>query len=81
MRWTSGGFAPLVSHQDSQKRYYDKVLGKTTNMRYGSWDTEWGKDFFIILGHFLPFYLPNNPENKNIEKMKKASGEVIILHM
>ena len=25
--------------------------------------------------------LPNNPENQNFEKMKKASGEVIILHV
>ena len=25
--------------------------------------------------------LPNNPESQNFEKMKKASGEVIILHV
>ena len=28
----------------------------------------------VIMGHFLPFYPPNNPENQNFEKMGKASG-------
>ena len=32
-------------------------------------------------GYFLPFYLPNNPENKNFEKMKKTPGDIIILHV
>ena len=27
--------------------------------------------FFVILGHFLPFYLTNNPNNQNLEKKKK----------
>ena len=27
------------------------------------------------------FYPPDNPENQNFEKMKKASGDVITLHM
>ena len=29
------------------------------------------QNFFVILGHFLPFY-PNNPKNQNFEKMKKS---------
>ena len=40
--------------------------------------------FLVIMGHFLPFTLPippNNPENQNFEKMKKASGDVIILNL
>ena len=40
--------------------------------------------FLVILGHFLPFTLPlppNNPENQNFEKMKKVSGDVIILNL
>ena len=42
--------------------------------------------FFVILSHLLPFYsppplLPNYPENQNFEKMKKASGDVIILNL
>ena len=36
---------------------------------------------FVILGHFLPFYPPSNPENQNFEKMKKESGDVIIFHL
>ena len=38
-------------------------------------------EFFVILGHFLPFYPHNNPESQNFEKMNKASGDVIILHI
>ena len=45
-------------------------------LRYGAWQTE----FFVILGHFLPFYLPNDPENQNFE-MKKNLGDIIILNI
>ena len=31
-------------------------------------------DFFVILGHFLPFYPTNNPKNQNFEKMKKKKN-------
>ena len=37
-------------------------------LRYGARQTE----LFVILGHFLPFYLPNNPENQNFEKKNKT---------
>ena len=30
---------------------------------------------------FAVYLLPNNPENQNFEKMKKASGDVIILNL
>ena len=53
-------------------------------MRYSSWDMEWETKCFVILGHFLPFYPPSpppHPGNQNSAKMKKASGDVIILHM
>ena len=46
-------------------------------LRYGVRQTQ----FFVILGHFLPFYIPNNLENQNSEKIKKESGGVIILHI
>ena len=46
-------------------------------LRYGVQQTE----FFVILGHFLPFYPPNNTKNQNFEKTKKALGDIIILHM
>ena len=38
-------------------------------MRYKAQQT----DFFVILGHFLPFYLTNKLKNQNFEKMKKNS--------
>ena len=39
-------------------------------------------EFFLILGYFLPCCPPpNNPENQNLEKMKKSSGDVIILNL
>ena len=53
-------------------------------MRYSSWDMEWETNFFVISGHFLPFYPPSpppHPGNQNSAKMKKASGDVIILHV
>ena len=31
-------------------------------------------EFFVILGHFLPF----NPKNQNFEKMKKKPRDTII---
>ena len=37
-----------------------------------------------IFCHFWPFFAllpPNNPENQNFEKMKKASGDIILLHI
>ena len=37
-------------------------------------------EFFVILNCFLPFYHLNNPKNQNLEKLKKASGDIIILH-
>ena len=43
-------------------------------LRYEAWKTE----FFVILGQFLPFYSPNNPENQSFEKKKKkTSGDII----
>ena len=49
------------------------------HLLYGSWDIKRDRQFFVILGYFLPFYPPNNPENQSFEKMKK-SPEDIILH-
>ena len=57
----------------------------TTNgnhIMYGSWDMEHGRqNYLVLLGHFLPIYtLKNNPDNQNFEKMKKAPGDITILH-
>ena len=54
-------------------------------MMYRSSDTERDTEFFVILGDFLPFYhptpiTPNDPKNQNLKKIKKAPGDIIILH-
>ena len=51
------------------------------HMMCGSWDKKARQtEFFVILGHFLPFDPPNNLKNQNFEKMKKPY-EDIILHL
>ena len=51
-----------------------------SHMMYGSWYGVGLKFFFVILDRFLPFYPPNNPKDQDFEKMKKAPGDIIILH-
>ena len=70
------------------KNLHDKIYSswniecdERAGTRYGSWDTEWETEFFVILGNFLSFDPPHNPKNQNFEKIKKASGDVTILHM
>ena len=46
-------------------------------LRYQARHTE----FFVLLGHFLPFYPTNNLENQTSEKMKQNTGDIIISHM
>ena len=46
---------------------------------YAAWDNEYDIKFFVILGHFLPFYPTNDP--KNLEKIFKKPGDIILLHM
>ena len=40
-------------------------------------------EFFVILGHYLPFHPTpqTKPENQNFEKMKKESRDVIIRYI
>ena len=77
----------IISHlctknlQDKIYSSWNKECNERAGTRYGSWDTEWETEFFVILGNFLSFYPPNNPKNQNFEKIKKASGDVTILHM
>ena len=50
-------------------------------MMYGSWDMECDRQPFCNFGLFFAFFPPNNPENKNFEKLKKKTpGDIIILH-
>ena len=52
-------------------------------IRYSSWDTGWNRIFLSFWAIFCPFTPPtrNNQENQNFEKMKEASGDVIILNL
>ena len=55
---------------------------KTTIIWGTASEIEWDRRaFFVLLGHFLPFYPPSNPEYQSFEKMKKAYEDVIILYM
>ena len=45
-------------------------------LRYVAQRTE----FFVIWGHFLPYYLTNNPSNQNFEKMEKKNVEILLFY-
>ena len=84
-------FTPLLAPKikiwkkiKSTRRYYpfSNMFHKCRSydvwfLRYKARRTE----FFGIFGHFLPFNLPNNLKNHSFEKMKKAAGDIIILHL
>ena len=55
-----------------------KCSKNDNHMRYGSWDMKHDTEFFVILGHFLPFYPTNNPKNQTFEKTKNKPGGIII---
>ena len=48
-----------------------------SHMMYGSWDIKCNRQFFVVLDHFLHFYLPNNPKNQNFEKLKKKQLKIL----
>ena len=39
---------------------------------------ECDRQFFVILGYFLPFYPTNDPKNQNFDKMKKTPDDIIL---
>ena len=61
--------------------YQKSQLYDVRFLRYGVRQTE----FFVILGHFLPFNPLMDPENQNFEKMKKKQKQtpkdIILLQM
>ena len=67
----------------------EKIAGDITILcMYTKSQNIWGavpeiqsKTIFCHSGQFFPLYPFNNPQNQIVEKMKEASGEVIILHM
>ena len=50
-------------------------------MMHGSWDIKCKEQSFCHFESFLPFDSPNNPKNENFEKIIKALGDIIILHL
>ena len=60
--------------------HFTHMYQNHNHMRYGSWDTESDRQklsFWSIFCHFTY----NNPKYQKFEKMKKASGDVINLHL
>ena len=61
--------------------HFTLVYQKPQSYEVQSWNTELDR----IVCHFGSFFAllppPNNPENQTFEKMKKASGGVIILNL
>ena len=52
-----------------------------SHMIYGFSDLECNRQKLLSFWNiFCPFALPNNPENQNFEKLKKAPGAIIISH-
>ena len=74
-------FSPLIAKQiktiknkENTWRYQDftQVYHKSNHMIDDSFDMKRNRQkFFVILGHFLPFYPNKNPKNQSFEKMKK----------
>ena len=55
---------------------------KDNHIMYSSWDMKRdGQNFLSFWTVILPFYSPNNSRNKNFEKLKSKSGDIIILQM
>ena len=57
------------------------ILYFTTNNNHDVWFLIYQarqKEFFVVLGYFLPFNPSNNPENQNFEKMKNVHADIII---
>ena len=46
---------------------------------YDVWFLRYKAEFFVILGHFLPFDPPNSPKNQNFEKNEKSKKHLEIL--
>ena len=74
-------FSPLIAkkiktikNKENTWRYQDftQVYHKSNHMIDDSFDMKRNRQkFFVILGHFLPFYPNKNPKNQSFEKMKK----------
>ena len=74
--WKTSKIRFLKKQKKITNMYQKPQSYKVQFLRYGV------RQFFCHFGAFFAFYLlPNNPENQNFEKMKKASGYVIISNL
>ena len=89
-------FFALLPPMDPENKNFEKMKKKKNTWRYYYFTNVYHKwqsydawflryqaqqtEFFVILDRFLPFYTPNNLKNKNFEKMKKETQDIIILH-
>ena len=74
----------ILKNEKNAWRYYHFTQVCHKWQSYDVWFLRyraWRREFFVILDHFLHFYHPSNPKNQTFEKMKKTSGDIIILHM
>ena len=87
--WTI--FCPLTLKNQNFEKMKKEKLGDITiiyfctknddHMMHGSRHGVRQTGFFVILEHFLPFYLTHNLKNQNFEIMKKTPGDITILHL
>ena len=57
-----------------------RISSITISLLHCSWHMVSDGSYFALV-YFLPFYTPKSPKNQNFLKMKKISGDMIILHM
>ena len=78
-------FFANLSHSQPEKSKFSKNEKSDYFLRYGARDRQ---SFFIILGHFLPFYQPHRPtpcnpttsQKSKILKKWETPGDIIILY-
>ena len=57
--------------------WWMKIINED-HLTYGSWIIRCDTEIFVILGHFLPFYPPMDPENQNFGKIKNIPAHIIL---
>ena len=86
----SGHFLPFDPPKNPKNQNFEKIKKNAMwyyhfTLVYHRWRSyvwfprHWARQT-VFLDYFLPFYPPNNPENLNFEKLKKSSGDIVILH-
>ena len=79
-------FYPIFVPKNQNFQKMNKTPGDTASVyqKSQSWHVQFLRysvdNLFLNFGPFLPFYPIFGPKNKNFQKMKKASGDIIIFH-